>query len=145
MKKLILTFIFLISSISFAQDWKTNFEEAKKIATAESKNIILVFSGSDWCAPCIKLDRNIWQSEEFKKESAENWVLLKADFPKKKANLLPEEQKKANDALAEKYNREGSYPKVVILNKEGTILGILGYKNVSPTEYIAMIKSFEKK
>jgi thioredoxin-related protein len=145
MKKLILTFIFLISSISFAQDWKTNFEEAKKIATAESKNIILVFSGSDWCAPCIKLDRNIWQSEEFKKESAENWVLLKADFPKKKANLLPEEQKKANDALAEKYNREGSYPKVVILNKEGTILGILGYKNVSPTEYIAMIKTFEKK
>ena len=121
------------------------FEAAKTIAENESKNIILVFSGSDWCAPCIKLDRTIWQSEEFKKASKENWVLVKADFPKKKANLLPEEQKKANVALAEKYNREGSYPKVVILDKEGTILGILGYKNVSPTEYIEMIKSFEKK
>ena len=94
MKKLILTFIILISVSSFAQDWNTDFEAAKTIAENESKNIILVFSGSDWCAPCIKLDRTIWQSEEFKKASKENWVLVKADFPKKKANLLPEEQKK---------------------------------------------------
>lgn len=143
MKKLLFTFIILISGIVYSQDWKTNFDEAKTVASKESKNIILVFSGSDWCAPCIKLDRNIWQSEEFKKASAENWVLLKADFPKKKANLLPEEQRKANNELAEKYNTEGSYPKVVILNEDGKILGILGYKNVSPTEYIEMIKSFE--
>lgn len=145
MKKYILIFTILVTSITNAQDWKTNFEEAKKIANAESKNILLVFSGSDWCAPCIKLDKNIWQSDEFKKASAENWVLLKADFPKKKANLLPEEQKKANDALAEKYNREGSYPKVVILDKDGVILGILGYKNIAPAAYIELIKSFEKK
>lgn len=143
MKKLLFTFIILISGSVYSQDWKTNFDEAKTVASKESKNIILVFSGSDWCAPCIKLDRNIWQSEEFKKASAENWVLLKADFPKKKANLLPEEQRKANNELAEKYNTEGSYPKVVILNADGKILGILGYKNVSPTEYIEMIKSFE--
>ena len=48
----------------------------------------MVFSGSDWCAPCIKLDKAVWQSEEFKKEAETNWVIYKADFPKKKANQL---------------------------------------------------------
>ena len=69
MKKIaIITFVFL-SSFSFAQEWQTNFEEAKKIATEQDKNVVIVFSGSDWCAPCIKLDKNIWQSEAFKKEA----------------------------------------------------------------------------
>lgn len=84
MKKIITFVVLLVSSILTAQDWQTNFEEAKSKATKESKNIILVFSGSDWCAPCIKLEKTIWQSDVFAKESAENWVLLKADFPKKK-------------------------------------------------------------
>ena len=69
MRKIAILCFVLLSSFSFAQDWQTNFEEAKKIASAQDKNIILVFSGSDWCAPCIKLDKSIWQSEAFKKDS----------------------------------------------------------------------------
>jgi hypothetical protein len=42
-----------------------------------------VFSGSDWCAPCIKLDKSIWQSTEFKEYAASNLILERADFPKK--------------------------------------------------------------
>lgn len=144
MKKLVIILALLITSLLQAQDWKTNFEEAKTIAKQESKNIILVFSGSDWCANCIKLDRAIWQSKEFKQASANNWVLVKAEFPKKKANVLPEEQRNANQTLAEKYNPEGSFPKVVILNNDGKLLGILGYKKVEPTAYIEMIKAIEK-
>lgn len=84
MKKLVVVLILMMSSFGFAQDWKYNFEEAKTEAQSESKNIVIIFSGSDWCAPCMKLERNIWNSEEFKKESAEKWVLVKANFPKKK-------------------------------------------------------------
>ena len=42
------------------------------IASKESKPIILVFQGSDWCAPCIKLDREILSSDTFKKYANEN-------------------------------------------------------------------------
>jgi hypothetical protein len=49
-----------MSSFGFSQDWKIDFEAAKKLASDQDKNIIIVFSGSDWCAPCIKLDKNIW-------------------------------------------------------------------------------------
>ena len=56
---------------------------AKKEASEQNKKVLLVFSGSDWCGPCIKLDKNVWQSDAFKAESKKNWILIKADFPKK--------------------------------------------------------------
>lgn len=144
MKNILLIATVLFSSLVFSQDWKFDFEEAKQLANEENKNIILVFSGSDWCAPCIKLDRNIWQSEAFKKEANANWIIIKADFPRKKANQLEDSQTEKNRKLAEKYNVEGSFPLVVILDKSGKILSKMGYKNVSPEEYIKMIHAVEK-
>ena len=144
MKNILLIATVLFSSLVFSQDWKFDFEEAKQLANEENKNIILVFSGSDWCAPCIKLDRNIWQSEAFKKEADENWIIVKADFPRKKANQLEDSQTEKNRKLAEKYNVEGSFPLVVILDKSGKILGKMGFKNVSSEEYVKMIQEIEK-
>ena len=145
MRKLLLLFALAISNFAVSQEWQTNFEEAKKIATEQDKSVVIVFSGSDWCAPCIKLDKNIWQSEAFKKEASAEWVLVKANFPRKKANELPKEQTEHNRKLAEKYNIEGSFPLVVVLDKNGKVLGKMGFKNVSPEEYIKMIHALEKK
>ncbi|CAM3519762.1 thioredoxin family protein [Flavobacterium gelidilacus] len=144
MNRVVIIICFLVTSIVSAQDWKTSFDDAKTEAAKDAKNIILVFSGSDWCAPCIKLDRSIWQSDAFKNASSENWILLKADFPKKKANALSEEQTKINQELAEIYNPEGSFPKVVILNNEGKVLGIMGYEKITAEEYIVKLKSYTK-
>ena len=145
MKKYSIVLFLLIGTIGFSQSWKTSFTEAKSQAAAENKNILLVFLGSDWCAPCIKLDKTIWQSEEFKSESVQKWVIYKADFPKKKANLLPAELTESNKKLAEQYNKVGNFPLVLLLNPTGKVLGISGYKNVSPQEYIQLIHSFEQK
>jgi thioredoxin-related protein len=133
-----------VSSFTFGQSWKANFEEAKAIAVEEDKDILLVFSGSDWCAPCIKLDKVVWQSEEFKKEAEKNWIIYKADFPKKRTNQLTPELTEANKKLAEKYNRNGSFPLVVLLDKSGKVIGMTGFKNVSAIEYIKLLHSFEK-
>jgi thioredoxin-related protein len=145
MRKLVVLVTLTISNLVFSQNWQTNFDEAKKIALEQDKNIIIVFSGSDWCAPCIKLDKNIWQSEAFKNEAAKDWVLVKANFPRKKANELSKEQTEHNRKLAEKYNMEGSFPLVVILDKNGKLLGKMGFKNVSPEDYIKMIHALGKK
>ncbi len=145
MKKIALGIILFVSTIGFAQDWQTDLEAAKKLATDQDKNIIIVFSGSDWCAPCIKLDKNIWQSDAFKNQSANDWILLKADFPRKKANELSKDQTAHNRKLAEKYNIEGSFPLVVLVDKNGKVHGKMGFKNVSPEEYIKMIHALEIK
>jgi thioredoxin-related protein len=145
MRKIVSLIALLVSINSFSQNWKTNFEEVKTEATVSNKKILLVFSGSDWCAPCIKLDKNIWQSNEFKTFSDLNYILYKADFPKKKGNQLSEELKKQNLVLAEKYNQNGNYPLVVLLDNKGKVLGMTGFKNVSPMEYIDLLKNLEKK
>ena len=58
MKNLLFLSFFLISSLVWAQQ-PYSFEAAQKQAAAESKKILLVFSGSDWCGPCIKMDKNL--------------------------------------------------------------------------------------
>jgi thioredoxin-related protein len=145
MKNQFLILFLFIGIIGNAQNWKSTFEEAKEQALNENKNILLVFSGSDWCAPCIKLDKTIWQSDAFKTVANEKWVIYKADFPKKKENTLPVELATTNKNLAEIYNKSGNFPLVILLNNLGSILGMSGYKNVSPTEYIQIIQSFEIK
>ncbi len=131
-------------TFGYSQNWKTNFEEAQKEATEQNKNILLVFSGSDWCAPCIKLDNIVWKSDAFKSESEKNWVIYKADFPKKKANQLSPELAESNSKLAEKYNRNGSFPLVILLDKTGKVIGMTGFKDISASEYIQLIHSLEK-
>ena len=144
MKKFLSILLLFMVSLSYSQNWKTNFEEAKLEAVKDNKNILLVFSGSDWCAPCIKLDKVVWQSDEFKLESEKNWVIYKADFPKKKANQLSPELTESNNKLAEKYNKDGSFPLVILLDKTGKVIGMTGFKNVPATDYIQLIHSLEK-
>ncbi len=144
MKYKILGVILIMTSIGYSQNWKTNFEEAKKEAAEKQLPIVLVFSGSDWCAPCIKLDKMIWQSEEFKAYSATKLIMQRADFPRKKANQLDAELIKQNEALAEIYNREGMFPLVVIMDATGKVLGKTSYKNVSPKEYIGLLEFYLK-
>ena len=68
--------------------------------------------------------------------------MLQADFPRKKKNALPDELQQKNNQLAEKYNKQGYFPFVVVLDKEGAILGEAGYENTTPTEYIKKLESF---
>ncbi|WP_111709704.1 thioredoxin family protein [Lutibacter citreus] len=143
MKKTFLSLaLLLITFAGFSQNWNTNFNIAKELASKENKKIVLVFQGSDWCAPCIKLDKEIWSTQEFKNYADKNFVMLKADFPRKKKNKLSEEEKKSNQQLMEKYNTRGYFPFVAVLDKSGNVLGNTGYKKMSPKEYISLLSSF---
>lgn len=141
---MLLVMLFLGSQLT-AQTWQAHFEDAKALAKKENKKIILVFSGSDWCAPCIKLDSNVWQSDAFKKEATSQWILYKADFPRKKANKLSDALTNENDALAEKYNKTGLFPLVLVLTPDGKVLGSMGYENITASEYVQKLKALAQK
>lgn len=140
---LLIFFILYINGLT-AQEWLTNIDEVTVLAQKENKNIIMVFAGSDWCAPCIKLEKNILETEKFSHYATSHWVLLRLDFPKRKNNKLPKEQQIHNDKLAEKYNKKGYFPLVLVLDKNGTVLGETGYKDISPQAYIDELITFEK-
>lgn len=140
-KVLIIAFLLMTTQVTVAQNWLTDLEEAKKIAVETNKSIVLVFSGSDWCAPCMKLEKQVFSTEEFKKYASENYVLLKADFPQRKKNKLSKEQQVHNNQLAEKYNKNGFFPLVVALDRKGKSTGSLGYKNIDAKAYIENINT----
>jgi thioredoxin-related protein len=58
MSRYLLIAVLFLSQIVGAQNWLTDFDKAKEQAKKENKSIVMVFSGSDWCAPCIKLDKD---------------------------------------------------------------------------------------
>ena len=145
MKNIILSCAAIVFSITLsAQEWQTDLDTAKKIALEENRPIVLVFQGSDWCAPCIKLNREIWSTNTFKNYSKEHFVMLLADFPRKKVNALPDSQQQKNKELAEKYNKQGFFPFVVVLDKNGNVLGETGYEKTTPDAYIHHLESFIK-
>jgi thioredoxin-related protein len=142
MKKILLLVALLAAFATQAQDWQTDIATAKALAQKEHKKIVLVFQGSDWCAPCIKLERTIWESENFKALAKNSFVMLKADFPRKKKNQLEKVQQEKNNALAEAYNPNGYFPYVVVLDENGKILGSTGYKKLDPKAYFELLNSF---
>lgn len=102
---------------------QSRLENAKKQASEKNELILLNFSGSDWCIPCIKLHKNIIETDEFKKLERENVVVyINADFPRNKKNQLSTELKKENASLADQYNKKGLFPYTLLLNSEGKIL-----------------------
>lgn len=140
--KLVLVIALLVVSATFGQDWQTDFSKAKEMAIAEDKPIILVFQGSDWCAQCIKLDRAVWSTDSFKDYAAKHYVMVQADFPRKKKNALSDKQTKANAVLAETYNKNGVFPLVVVLDSSGKVLGETSYKKTTPQNYIEELNAF---
>lgn len=126
------------------QDWKQNFTEAINASSSENRPIILVFSGSDWCGPCISLDKRIWQSEDFKAYAEQHYILYKADFPRKKENALAKSKAEENKLLAQTFNPKGHFPLVVVLDKNQKVLGVTGFQKGTPKEYIALLNGFVK-
>ncbi len=100
------------------------FEEAKSVALSEHKNILLNFSGSDWCAQCILMKKNIFDDKIFSDYAKENLVVFHADFPRQKKNQLLPEQQKINSALADKYNTKGTFPLTLLLSPDGKVIKI---------------------
>lgn len=133
--------ILSILSMSFI-NWHLNLDEAKQLAKKEHRHILLNFSGSDWCGPCIRMHKEIFESDVFKKMSDKDLVLLNADFPRTKKNQLSPKQQELNNAIADKYNSKGSFPLTVLLDENGKVLKEWdGFPKEKLDEFVDEIKS----
>ena len=112
------------------------FQEAEQL----DRNILLVFAGSDWCAPCMRFEKTVLSESNFQQFSSDHLVVLKADFPQRKSQTAA--LREQNDRLAETYNPKGIFPYILLLRPERTVMASLLYTNQSSAEFINEIKRY---
>jgi len=115
-KSLALTLALAATALAGTPGWETNLDAAKAKAKAENKFILINLTGTDWCSWCIKLEKEVFSTKEFKEFAVANVILMEADFPKK--TELSADLKAQNEILKKKY-LEGGYPTVLLLDAEG--------------------------
>ena len=113
--------------------WTDNAQEAMAQAAKEKKDLLIDFTGSDWCGWCIKLDQEVFSQPAFQAEAPKRFVLLKLDFPRNRQ--LPEETKKQNSEWRDKFAIKG-YPTIVLADAEGKPYAKTGYRPGGPKAYL---------
>ncbi len=123
-------------------DWGlTDLAAAQAQAKATGRPIVAVFSGSDWCAPCVKYEREVFAQPAFVAYAKSRLVLAHFDFPQKPQNQPSPAQIKRNDAAKAQLNREGDFPLAVVVGPDGKILGKTGYLSGGPAAFEAYLKT----
>jgi thioredoxin-related protein len=103
-------------------EWRTNFQQAKDLAAKEHKYILVNFSGSDWCIPCIRMEKQVFETDTFVSYANKNLVLVKADFPRLNKNKLSREQTALNEKLASQYDPHGKFPYTLLVDENGRVV-----------------------
>jgi len=124
--------------------WLTNYDKALKTAEKNNKNVLVYFTGSDWCPPCKMLKKDLFESAEFL-ALADKYVLLYIDIPMNK-DIITSEQLQHNKDLSSKLNKKGSVPMMKILDKKGKELDMYsGYSMNGETSYhLDLLKKYQE-
>ena len=137
----LLVFLLFFLPKSKAQQWQNDLQIGLKEAAQQNKKVLLFFSVPERCESCNKLERNIFKSPEFIEFASENYVLVKIDFSYE-AQELTKDQLEKNLLIVEKYNKDGFFPHVVVLNKEAKITKKMEvYTSETPEQYLSLLKS----
>lgn len=116
------------------------FSPASAAADSSDRPVLLVFSGSDWCQPCIRFEKQVLSDAAFRQFAETRLDVVKADFPQRKK--LPPEIIRENERLAERYNPEGGFPHVVLLRADRSVWAVLPSNARNGGEFVGMLESY---
>ena len=136
---LFLATFFTAAAVAADADWYQNYDKALAKAKETGHSVLLDFTGSDWCPYCIQMDKQVFQTDQFKQYAAKNLVLLKVDFPN--SHPLPKEVEDQNNKLQEQYGVGGMLPTFILVDKDGKVLTKqVGALEGGPAAFIAMLE-----
>lgn len=121
--------------------WSENQAQALEKAKADKKLVLMDFTGSDWCGWCMKMDKEVFATPEFKQYAQDHLVLVEIDYPHQK--VLPADVKKQNDELQKKYAIQG-FPTILVLDGDGNKVGeFVGYQEGGPKAFIDQLSKLK--
>lgn len=123
-KSILIIALLLVSNLVKADNWLYSLEDAKKMAIATNKLILVDFWAS-WCGPCKKMDSESWSKDEIK-EVMGNYVSVQIDIDK-------------DTEIAKKYNVRG-IPYIFIMDPNGEVV----YQHMSYMNKVQVKKLLNK-
>jgi len=117
--------------------WLEDFAIAKKQAVERNMPILMYFTGSDWCPPCMQLDRDVFSKQIFKEWADQNVVLLKLDFPHR--ILQSPDQQRHNERIRDDFRVEG-YPTIILIDSKGNRIAQTGFRRGGAKKYITHLE-----
>lgn len=123
-----------LSFASMPKGFTDDFDAALKSAEKSGKKVLAVFTGSDWCIWCKRLDSEVLSQPGFTDSAVKSFELVFLDFPQDKS-LVSEKTAKRNQELAEKYGIKG-YPTVLVLDSKGDVIAQTGYQAGGSENYL---------
>lgn len=130
------------SLLAGGEGWTHDFEAAKATAQKEKKDLLLDFTGSDWCGWCIRLNEEVFSKDAFKNVVPNDFVLVELDYPKDESKLKPE-TKAQNAKLSEQFAIQG-YPTIILADASGRPYAKTGYQEGGPENYVAHLASLRE-
>lgn len=124
-----------------SEGWTENVKQAMAQATKEGKDLLMDFTGSDWCGWCIKLDKEVFTQEPFATEAPKKFVLVKLDFPRRRK--MPAEVKKQNEQWKDKLG-VGGFPTIYLVDAKGRPYAKTGYRRGGPEAYMKHLTELQK-
>ena len=131
------------TTLAGGEGWTSDFEAAQKQAADSKKDLLIDFTGSDWCGWCIKLNDEVFKHDAFKNGVKDTFVLVELDFPKDKSKIS-DEVRAQNEKLNEKYGIEG-YPTILLTDADGRPYATTGYQKGGPEKYVAHLNELRAK
>jgi thioredoxin-related protein len=115
-----------------ADAWVTDYSSAVEIAKREGKDLLLVFTGTEWIEMCRVFEQDILNQPAFLEKVGARFVLVKLEFPPEKelGKPVPEELMLLRDAY-----RVKGFPTVVMTDAEGRPFAINGYQPIASAAY----------
>lgn len=139
------TILFFLSAVSVSFGQKIGFTEdapsAIERAKVEKKDVIFLFTGSDWCPPCKKLEKEVLSEKEFLDEISKQYVLVKLDFPRNSPQ--DPEIAKQNDGYSKKYGID-SFPTLVLADSNQVPFAFAGYEEGGFLNYLDLLLNARK-
>ncbi len=124
-------------SLSASEVWTDDFAAAKTQAAKEKKDMLLDFTGSDWCIWCQRLHQEVLNIDTFQSAAQKNFVLVELDFPREKQ--LPAPTRKQNEDLRKQFAIEG-YPSIYLTDEKGRPYAKTGYAAGGPEKYLESLE-----
>ncbi len=136
------TFTSWSPALAASEDWEWDAREAFKTAQAEDKDLLLDFTGSDWCGWCIRLNEEVFSQDTFKTSSIpDEFVLTAVDFPQDKPQA--DDLKAHNQMLSDRYGIQG-FPTIVLADSQGRPYASTGYQQGGAEAYVAHLKELQQ-